>query len=552
MVSDPPVRAIRPRAALPAGLAVLPFLSALLVLYVLSNSASAQQPSIRPYQTEEDLWEALNDGEITFDDFLELLDLARSGADSLVIPPSDWEALPGSEAGYLVSPDSTENLNLEVVPSATRHARIPVSWSMRGGVDADLDNPTGSDGYSVLRFQGGRFRGILDWSHDDEDGGEWRRRTLVYRDRLLTAQLGTIEPRWGRGLVVGRRSRILSASDLDGSFAHPTRGRFNGIWLASNERRRFSAQALYSDLRNDAISERALAVDGVVYLGQFNLGVSALTGAVEFETSLPRYEEQVLGVHAQYGGGKRALLAEAAVDDHGASSKAVELVWPLSSGRFHARAWSNGAGFVNPWGGGPGHSDTRSIDLDSIDLTFASRIAGERGFDFTTSIAVAPQVNLRWDWMSHREEPGAALEHSGVFRAEIKRPSFRTTPFVRARVDEDETESFSLGNYLWIGPDHRELNVRLEFGTHYVDEVQFVRAGLGVKIQINRVVRLAPALRWTDPNLDIPADGYWYFYFTEVIVPISHARIEMALVWKKYEDSAKDDLVELRVRFVAN
>ena len=28
-------------------------------------------------------WEALNDSEITFGDFLELLDLARSGADSL-------------------------------------------------------------------------------------------------------------------------------------------------------------------------------------------------------------------------------------------------------------------------------------------------------------------------------------------------------------------------------------------------------------------------------------------------------------------------------------
>ena len=150
--------------------------------------------------------------------------------------------------------------------------------------------------------------------------------------------------------------------------------------------------------------------------------------------------------------------------------------------------------------------------------------------------------------MSHREEPGAALEHSGVFRAEIKRPTFRTTPFVRAQIDEDETESFSLGNYLWWGPDERELNVRLEFGTHYDDEVQFIRAGLGAKLQINPLVRFAPAIRWVDPDLGIPSDGYWYFYFTEAVLPIQGARVEMALVWKKHEVSSKDDLVELRVR----
>ena len=64
-----------------------------------ATPAFAQQPDIRPYETEEDLWEALREGEISFDDFLELLDIHRVGVDDVVVPYSDWEGLPGSNAG---------------------------------------------------------------------------------------------------------------------------------------------------------------------------------------------------------------------------------------------------------------------------------------------------------------------------------------------------------------------------------------------------------------------------------------------------------------------
>ncbi len=530
-------------------------LSVLFVLLVLFCKAEAQQPSIRPYESEEDLWEALNEGEISFDEFLELLDLSRSGDDSLIVPQSDWEALPGSDAGYLASPDTSEIPSSGALLSPVRTSRAPIKWSVRGGVDADLSEPTSGQGYTVVRFQRGRWRANLDWSRDNEDGGEWRRRTLAYDGQYATAQLGSIEPRWGRGLVVGRRSRVIGAGDVTGSFWQPTRGRFNGVWLATSSRRAVSVQGVYSNVHGDSLVESFGAVRVESRLGRHEIGGTISSGGFRHDLDDAGKREDCWSNYSTAAGtdlhlrsGRRELLAEFAVQTGGATAKAIEVLWPLTKGRFHTRAWSYGTGFTNPWGGGPGHGDTRSIPMDIIDRTYSSRTIGERGFDFSTRIAASPTVNLRWDWMTHREEPGADLEHSGVFRAEIKRPSFRTTPFVRARIDEDQTESFSLGNYLWFGPKERELNLRLEFGTHYQDEVQFARVGLGAKIQINRIVRLAPAIRWNDPDLDIPADGYWYFYLTEAIIPLSTARLELALVWKKYEASGKDDPVEMRVR----
>ena len=525
--------------------------SVLLVLFVLYSSSAAQQPSIRPYESEEDLWEALNDGEITFDEFTELLDLARAGADSLLAPRSDWEALPGSDAGYLAPPDASQTL-IQAAP--VRSSRVDIPWvsSVRMGVDADLHEPSGADGYSVIRLHRGALRGVFDFEHDRDDGGEWRRRSLVWQSRNCSVVLGNFEPRWGRGLVVGRRSRVLSSSEVSGSFWQPTRGRFNGGWVSTTRRRMFSTQVMFSEVASSELLERVVAARFEASVGKHSFGISGLSGGFRRDSdelsNIWQSLTNVFGGDVLLQSGSAQVLAELASQQGGVTAKAVELSLPLRSGQFNARAWSYGSRFSNPWSGGPGNGDTKTVSLGLIDESFSSRIAGERGFDFSTRIKVSPTANLRWDWMSHREEPGANLEHSGVFRAEFKRPTYRTTPFLRARVNEEETESFSLGNYLWWGPAEREVNLRIEFGTHYADEVQFIRAGIGAKLQLNRVVRIAPTVRWVDPNLDMPSDGYWYLYLTETVLPIEGARVEMAMVWKKHEDKSKDDLVELRVR----
>lgn len=555
MASELTVRRRTFRTALRRAAVLIQFV--LLDLYVLRSSALCQQPSIRPYESEEDAWEALHDGEIEFDDFLELLDLFRNGSDSLTIPNSDWEALPGSDVGYLAPPDS---LRIEAAgdpESALSRLDIPIIASVRSGVDADLSSPSGSDGYSIVRLRHAHWRVHLDWEHERENGGRWRRRSVSFTKSGYSAVAGSFEPRWGRGLVVGRRSRVIDGDGITDDVLYPSSGRFNGVWLSSPVNRSSRAQVFWTEIHGEGLIERAAAARIEATVRDHRFASTGLFGGHRFDldhnvndpsrSGVTEYS-RILGFDYELDTRSRKVLAEFAIDADGASAKAVEAEIRLPAGRFHARAWSYGTGFESPWGGGPGHSDTRAVTLEELEFPFNSRTTGERGFEFTTRVAASGAVALRWDWMSHREEPGAGLEHSGVFRAEIKRPAFRSTPFVRAGIDEDQTKSYSVGNYLWWGPRDREFNLRCEFGTHYDDEVRFFRSGLGAKIQLNRAVRLAPAIRWHDPDLDRPMDGHWYFYFTETIVPIAGAKIEMALAWKHYESHSMNDLVELRVR----
>ncbi len=528
--------------------------SAIAVFFVLCSAAVAQQPSIRPYESEEDLWEALNDGEITFEEFVELLDLARAGNDSLIVPRSDWEMLPGSETGYLLPPDSSQTITIPVSESRVSRVNLPWLTAARVGYNTNLRGADGSDGYTVLRFQSGRWRANFDFEHDRQDHGMWRRRSIAWQPRRLTFILGNFEPRWGRGLVVGRRTRLVTNTEVSGD-GPVTLGRFDGLYFSTDPKRLISTEIFLSGIYSDELRESAIGAQIVVRQKSWTFGLASVGGNVSRpDPGLHDYADDSVYVetdysaHLRFSKSKREVLAEIALNSDGATAKAIELAFPLTRGRFHARAWSYGTGFVGLWGGGPGHSDTREVFLDSLYHTFNSRTSGERGFDFTTKIAATPTVNLRWDWMSHREEPGAKLEHSGIFRVELKQRVIRSTPFVRAQIDEDETESYSIGNYIWVGPREREFSVRAEFGTHYDKEAQFVRAGVGAKLQINRVVRLAPAIRWTDPNFNESLDGYWYFYFTETIVPVEGVRVEIALAWKHHETTNRDDLIELRVR----
>ncbi|HUU44797.1 MAG TPA: hypothetical protein VM118_03605, partial [Acidobacteriota bacterium] len=471
----------------------------------------------------------------------------------VIVPQSDWEQLPGVDAGYLIGPDSLQVLT-QPVPAAgepTTRSGSGLRWTLRSGYEADLVAPTGGEAYTIGRLQyGDNVRGVVDWEHDG-DGAECRRRTLIYDGHGLALQLGTVEPRWGRGLVVGRRSRFIGATSArrpDGTFLQPTRSRFNGLWLSSDEKRTVSGNIVISDIRSDQFTDRVAAAQLRVTRCWWRAGVTALTGIIERRDSLGAFTRQILGGHVRLGDTKRALLAEIAVDNGGATAKAVELLWPFARGRFHARAWSYGARFINPWGGGPAHSDRESVFLDSINEAYSTRTTGERGFALTTRLDASESVSLRWDWMTHKEAPDAPLIHHWTVRSRVQWRRLRVTPFARGKSVEGGNDLYSVGSYATLGDVENRIEARFEVGRHRTHAERFIRAGVGLRRRLNGHLRLAPTIRWVDPNLSQPRDGYWYIYFAETVIPGPFGRFEAVLVWQRYEDRARGDRVELRLR----
>jgi hypothetical protein len=522
-------------------------------MLLFAANVLAQQPDVRPYQTEEDLWEALNEDEISFEEFLDLLELHRLGADGTLVPSEDWEQLPGSDAGYLTSPDSAE-LITETVPPQTVHVAegIPIRYSLRSGYDADLSGDADGEGYSIARLEYGQWRGLFDWEHDGADG-RWRRRTLAWSDHGLSAQVGSIEPRWGRGLVVGRRSRFLGSTSsraLDGSVLWPTRSRFNGVWLASEETRIVSGSLLYSDIRNGDWVDRVVAAQVAGRHDMWRIGFNALSGVIDDRAGTNEFSRQVAGGHVQFGDNARAILAELAMTNDGRSARAAEMLWPLRQGRVHAQAWAYNAGFVNPWGGGPAHSDGESIILDGINESYTSRTSGERGFSIDTRVRPAMRWLVRWEWMTHKESRDGPLIHHWTVRVQHRISDVSLTPYARGKSIDREPDLYAVGAYSTIGKSDRRGDIRFEYGRHHVDADPFIRAGAGIRWRLHRQIVMSPSVRWVDPDLDTPGDAYWYLYFTETVLPVGLGRIEAALVWQRFESHLREDRVELRMRLV--
>ncbi|MBD3298426.1 MAG: hypothetical protein GF341_07220, partial [candidate division Zixibacteria bacterium] len=301
----------------------------------LSEWALAQQPSVRPYESEEDLWEALREGEITQDEYDDLIETIRLGLDSAFVPASDLEALPGSDAGYLSSPDSTADIARSENLLTTTLRDMAVRW--RTGFDGQLSSPVENDGYTTGRIEGNNWTALFNWRHDGR-GARWQRRVIEVRSHGVTLQAGNVEPRWGRGLVVGRRSRLLGsriANRPDGGFIQPSLSRFNGLWLQSDKNRAVSVQALTSDIRANSLTEQMIGVQVSGYQGIVRVGLSGLTGAIKKREGDAKYTQNVIGGHVQVGENDRAVLAEIAMEHDGTTAKAAEMVWSFERGRFH-------------------------------------------------------------------------------------------------------------------------------------------------------------------------------------------------------------------------
>ncbi len=518
--------------------------------------AQAQQPDTRPYESEEDLWEALHEGEISFDDYLDLIDQARWGRDTNSIPVSDWEALPGSNAGFLAAPDSGIEI-AQLSRGTSDESAARTRWSWRSGYNGDLADSTSGTGYSLARIRTSDFTGMIDWRHDGTRG-IWQRRLLAWQNHGLALQLGNIEPRWGRGLVVGRRSRFVgsaSSAPISGDWWQPSRSRFNGLWLPVGESRAISSDLVVSDIRSARLDERMAALQLTTGTRSVRVGVIGLTGTVTRRDSAGTYAERIAGGHIRLGRNDRQVLAEVAVDRRGTTAKAAEVLWRFGGGRFHGRAWSYDAGYTNPWGGGPGHSDTRTVVLDGTTERFASRTAGERGFSLATRLNSEGPIfggfaSIDWEWLTHREGDDEPVQNAWTARANWKRGDLRIRPFARGCTDSSGTTQHGFGSSVELGTSDRRLNTRVELGRHNGSGTMYLRTSLSMKWTFSEALRLEPAVRWYDPDLHRPADGYWYFYFTEVITVASMLRLEAALVWKRYESHSKEGHVEIRIRMV--
>jgi len=220
----------KPRRVIsPAFLLVWGFLTMALAGGIAANPVSAQQVWVRAYESVEDLWESYLEGEITEEQYRELLGLFHAGIDSVFQPVGDLEELPG----YSVS-ESLADAPGTPAGSSQQHSAGAVRYEVRWGYTLPVRENVGEEGYLIARRRSNNF-GFLSECYASEgqcDGFRRRGVTCLIPRTGIRVTLGNFEPRCGLGLVVGRRDRVLGRTEqtrVSGLIWQPKRGKYNGI-----------------------------------------------------------------------------------------------------------------------------------------------------------------------------------------------------------------------------------------------------------------------------------------------------------------------------------
>jgi hypothetical protein len=247
------------------------------------EAGRAQQVWVRAYENEEDLWESFQEGEITSERYLELLGLFRAGADSMFQPLSDIDGLPGyaiSDTVIDMSGGSAKNLyNLLSV----RGLFVAGHPELRWGYTLPLQEETKDDGYLVGRWSSNRVQLFVDGRTRSGRFDGFRKRGLAigFLGGRTRVTLGNFEPRFGLGLVVGRRDRQLGrtvATGLSGSVWQPKYAFYNGLQL--EQTRGTAARLVVLGSRIESLPYREdIAAAHLVVAGGGNIFSAGITGA---------------------------------------------------------------------------------------------------------------------------------------------------------------------------------------------------------------------------------------------------------------------------------
>ena len=363
----------------------------------MTAPVSAQELSAEVFPSEDELLQALENGEISFAEFIRLQELATVGLDST--------------GRYLTD----EIPNLAFVPGGG-----PRSPLEREQVQAFLRVPRPDRGLVRWRFSqrlerpqvaASRYRVSGDihlsdrWSarwrvHREYTGRErWVHRQVTYRSRsgaLRRLMLGNYTARLGLGTLIGYRGKLLDfARTLGGeSLLFPDYGGFNGAH-ATLVRRRLRADMVLSMNRDD---RHELTVLG----GMLSRHMQGLTVGLLGAVNRLRNRSSGLSVTS-------AQTALYTWYRHRSGGVAVELTAPVSGGDgaavlegthrtgdavFEFAAWMYGDRFRDLAAGSKATPISRSVRLQTVDFSYRSRRAGQEGVFVRTRLRPASALSL--------------------------------------------------------------------------------------------------------------------------------------------------------------
>jgi len=359
----------------------------LLCLMIMTSLTSAENLTLDVYPSEQELYEAYLRGDIDYQTYLNLNEIFEDGIDStdlylLEEIPNISYFLQSTASDYTgIELEQTETF-LPGEPSATKK-----NGYFRSRTYQKLEENGDNKSFMTLNSAiNENWR--LDLRYNENFNGErkWARRSIIYQadqGPLSKMIFGNFTARFGLGLTIGYRGKLLSKSDetFEDSFLFPDYGGFNGVYFEGGRRSDAVRMLLHYD-QIDNFSLRAGAVDFLRKFKDFEMEGMFQGAIVENRLTGIKYKHYQFGAFGSYKQRDFEAALELAVPkDMNASfpNAVAEVQVKGDPFRLKVSAWNYNDDFINLTGGGRAGSLYQTVAIDTIEFEYRDKRIDQRG-----------------------------------------------------------------------------------------------------------------------------------------------------------------------------
>ncbi len=371
----------------------------MVAILILCAVAYADDLNPEVYPSEDELYEAYLRGDLDYETYRNLVDLIETGLDSTNQYLLD--ELPG------VSPMPTVDSTGEG-PERMAAFRQPGirdqsdQWHgyLKARASRVLEDTDEYKSYYFLNSDIGTSWNINAKLNRNERGVyEWTRRSVEYnsnRGALKKFRLGSFNARFGSGLNLGYRGRLLSKGDeeSDESVVYPDFSGFNGIYLEGSSGRNPARWLLHLD-QNDTHKFQMSAVSLSARHKRLSGELIGLGAILENRQTGREYKYIQAGTYVMYDAYDHKVSAEIAVQHYTQDfigAALIEGLYDVEPVELQLSLWHYADDFLNLTGGGRSGQLYHTVTIDSLDFSLSDRRTGQDGFRLKSETELSDKI----------------------------------------------------------------------------------------------------------------------------------------------------------------
>ncbi len=393
-----------------------------ILLFIHSCTVFSQTISSQLYENEEDLEEGLLSGELTYYEYLELLDLLREG-----ITYNSWQKerllfVPDlSQSEIDQTPDTSSDIYLSEInlrtypvaksfflPEMLNQTQGRVSIQSRQRFDRNQ-----SYNFVLAEFKlKNKLRFNIQLQKEGSSDPLIKKRwlELSYIPFLKRVVLGNFDKKIGLGLNIGYHPFLRSEKrDEKNTFLYPITGRFNGF-LMETKFDFLSPELILSKNKKGDLSEELWALNLSYSCRGWDFGILRSEGRLRNSSSHSSFYDRNSSFYLKVKKEKIGFAGEYSLLNNGGKGWASILTLKDKSYLLELSGWSYTDNFLHLFGAGLSSPDYTNIKIDEVEYEYPSREIGEKGIMLKSDYLFYHNLLLNFSYSQWRENNDAPFK----------------------------------------------------------------------------------------------------------------------------------------------